>query len=180
MQDSQPCIWTIGHSNRSLHDFIGLLHSAEVQQVVDVRRFPGSRKHPHYGQQALAESLAAENISYQHLPGLGGRRHGRRADSPNSAWRVEAFSAYADYMATDEFAEALGKLEELAGQLQTTIMCSEAVPWRCHRRLIADALLVRGWKVLDIVSAKRTTPHKLPPFATVVGQTVTYPGGALF
>lgn len=179
-ESNQSRIWTVGHSNRTAEALIDLLRAADVEQVADVRRFPGSRKHPQFGQQALGEALAREQIAYLHLPALGGRRSKRRDDSPNTGWRVEAFNAYADYMATADFAEALAALEREASQRRTAMMCSEAVPWRCHRRLIADALTIRGWLVLDILSPKRITPHQLTPFAAVNGFVITYPGETLF
>jgi uncharacterized protein (DUF488 family) len=179
-ESNQRSIWTIGHSNRSLEEFIALLQGAGIEQVVDVRRFPGSRKHPQFGQNALRASLAQAQIAYQHLPDLGGRRHTRRGDSPNTGWRVEAFSAYADYMATADFETALGSLEREANARRTAIMCSEAVPWRCHRRLIADALIVRGWKVFDIINPGSPKAHSLTPFAVVEGRSITYPDKSLF
>ncbi len=169
-------IWTIGHSNRTSSEFIELLKQAGVQFLVDVRRFAGSRRQPQFQQEALRQALSEAGIGYRHLESLGGRRTRRDPQSPNFAWRVESFNAYADHMQTDEFLAGLAELEELARTHPTVIMCSEAVPWRCHRRLIADALLVRGWTVLDILSAGQTKPHSLTEFARVDGTRVTYPG----
>ena len=160
--------------------FIALLTTHSIELVADVRRFPGSRRWPHFGAEALAQRLGEEGIAYRHFPELGGRRSKRRPDSLNTAWRVEAFNAFADYMASTEFAEALGALESAAAGARTAIMCAEARPWRCHRRLIADALIVRGWTVLDIMSRGKATPHQLPDFARVAGGSVTYPGSTLF
>jgi uncharacterized protein (DUF488 family) len=160
--------------------FIALLTSHSIELVADVRRFPGSRRWPHFGAEALAQRLGEEGIAYRHFPELGGRQSKRHPDSPNTAWRVEAFNAFADYMASNEFSQALGALEQTAVGARTVIMCAEALPWRCHRRLIADALVVRGWTVMDIMSRGKATPHQLPDFARVVEGGVTYPGSTLF
>lgn len=174
---SQPHgeIWTIGHSNRTIEVFLELLASQSIEAVADVRRFPGSRKWPHFGQEPLKASLAEAQIDYRHFPALGGRRGKREADSPNRGWRVDAFNAYADYMASETFREALLSLEELARSQRTAIMCSEALPWQCHRRLIADALIVRGWRVRDIMSPTQTKDRELTDFAEVEGERITYP-----
>src|SRR5687768_8111790 len=159
---------------------VALLTSHSIELVADVRRFPGSRRWPHFGAEALAQRLREEGIAYRHFPELGGRRNKRLPDSPNTAWRVEAFNSFADYMASTEFSVALGALESAASGVRTAIMCAEALPWRCHRRLIADALVARGWTVNDIMSRGKATPHQLPDFARVVEGSVTYPGSALF
>ncbi len=169
-------IWTIGHSNHAIEQFVEMLQAHKIALVADVRRFPGSRRQPQFGGEQLEASLAANGIGYRHLPGLGGRRSARAENSPNSAWRVESFNAYADHMATDEFCDALGELKAAARKQSTAIMCSEAVPWRCHRRLIADALVVEGWTVLDILSTRPAKEHKLTDFAQVAGGQVIYPG----
>jgi uncharacterized protein (DUF488 family) len=158
-------IYTIGHSTHSAEAFTEMLVRNGVQQVVDVRRFPGSRRWPHFNQDAMREWLAAARIEYRHEPDLGGRRKGS-ADSPNTFWENAAFRAFADYMATPEFEAALERLIEAARERPTAIMCSEAVPWRCHRRLIADALLARGIEVLDIVGSSRRV-HELNPHARI-------------
>lgn len=168
-------IWTVGHSNRSLEDFLALLASAQIEQVADVRRFPGSRRWPHFSAEALRASLAQRGLAYVHLPALGGRRGAPDADSPNTGWRVASFAAFADYMSSEPFQRGLETLERLASERRTAMMCSEAVPWRCHRRLIADALLVRGWEVLDVLSPSRVEPHALTAFARVEGKVLTYP-----
>src|SRR5205823_915588 len=144
-------IWTIGHSTRTIEKFISLLEEHGIKSLADVRLLPGSRRYPQFDKETLADSLAKLGICYEHFPELGGRRKPRK-DSPNTAWRNESFRGYADYMETPAFEEALAHLMELGGNTPTTTMCAEAVPWRCHRSLISDALLVRGWTVLDILS----------------------------
>jgi uncharacterized protein (DUF488 family) len=136
--------------------------------------------YPHFNEEALAAALAGAGIGYQHFPGLGGRRGKRAPGSPNTAWRVEAFNAFADHMATPEFRGALDELITLGEARRTVILCSEAVPWRCHRRLIADALLARGHAVLDILGPGKADPHALTPFARLVGDLPTYPAEPLF
>jgi uncharacterized protein (DUF488 family) len=172
-------IWTIGHSTRSLDEFLGLLASSSIEHLADVRRFPSSQRYPHFNRDALEESLKWVGIAYHHFPDLGGRRGRREPGSPNTAWRVEAFNAYADHMATPAFAAALADLIDRARELRTAIMCSEAVPWRCHRRLVADALCVRGWKVLDIIGPGKVEPHRLTEFARVDGERIIYPSHPL-
>ena len=173
-------LWTAGHSNRQQSEFIDLLLGERIEAVADVRRFPGSRRCPHFGRDVLETALHVEGIEYRHFGDLGGRRTKRTEASPNSAWRVEAFSAYADYMASDEFTNALAKLVELAIRKRTAIMCAEALPWRCHRRLIADQFVARGWRVVDIMGPGQVKEHTLPDFAKVVKGRVTYPGETLF
>lgn len=173
-------IWTVGHSNRDLESFLDLLAGSEIRRLADVRRFPGSRRHPHFNQEALESELRAVGIGYHHFPSLGGRRGRPAADSPNTGWRVEAFNAFADFMQTAEFASGLQSLVGIATADRTAIMCSEAVPWRCHRRLIADALIVRGWTVWDIMSPRKVDRHALTPFARVTDGQLTYPGEPLF
>jgi len=174
-------LWTIGHSNRSLEQFLQILLSANIQLIADVRRFPGSRRHPHFGQEALCNSLAAKQIDYQHFPELGGRRTRTAAnDSPNNGWRVEAFNAFADYMMNDEFVQGLSRLLGVAESQRTAIMCSEALPWQCHRRLIADALVVRDWEVEHLMSDKRSQLHIMTEFARRDGTMITYPKETLF
>jgi uncharacterized protein (DUF488 family) len=168
-------IWTIGHSTRDLDEFLGLLSGASIGLVADVRRFPGSRGCPHFDGEALSKSLEWAGIAYRHYGDLGARRSGRLAGSPNTAWRVEAFNAFADHMATPSFLAALDDLSARARETPTAIMCKQAVPWRCHRRLIADALTVRGWSVLDIIRPGKVELHALTGFARVEGLRVTYP-----
>lgn len=173
-------IWTIGHSSRNIEEFLETLADQSIRQVADVRRYPGSRLHPQFNQGNLEASLRKAGVGYRHFPGLGGRRTKRAEQSPNTAWRVEAFNAYADYMLTDEFQQALGEIAAVAREARTAIMCAEVLPWRCHRRLVADALLARGWTVLDILGVGSIRQHQLPEFAKVVEGRVTYPGETLF
>jgi uncharacterized protein (DUF488 family) len=167
-------IYTIGHSNRSIEKFIALLEAQGIEQLVDVRTVPKSRYNPQFGGEALAASLKEKGISYNRIAALGGFRK-TRPDSKNLGWRNLSFRGYADYLATPEFAAGLKELEELAVKRPTAFMCSEAVPWRCHRSLIADALMVRGWEVLDIMALNKVTPHKLTAFLKVVDGELTYP-----
>jgi uncharacterized protein (DUF488 family) len=173
-------LWTVGHSNRQLGEFDDLLKESNIEAVADVRRFPGSRRCPHFGREALDAALDKIGVSYRHFPELGGRRRTRIASSPNTAWRVEAFRAYADYTLSREFGDAIDGLIELAQRERTTIMCAEAVPWRCHRRLIADQFVVRSWRVLDILGPGQVKQHELPPFAKVDNGRLAYPGEMLF
>lgn len=170
-------IYTIGHSTRTLEELVEALRAHGVAAVADVRKYPGSRKMPWFGAQNLAATLPMMGLEYWPFTDLGGRRKALE-NSINSGWRHEAFRGYADYMQTPEFAEALDRLMEKAKSKPSAIMCAEAVPWRCHRSLIADALLVSGWEVMDIYDAKKTTAHKLTPFAHVEGKRVTYPAEA--
>ncbi|HWB10703.1 MAG TPA: DUF488 domain-containing protein [Pirellulales bacterium] len=169
-------IWTIGHSNRSLDEFVALLTGEQIGLVADIRRFPASRAHPHFNADALAAALERRGIGFRHYVALGGRRNTRLPDSPNTGWRVDAFNRYADYMASDEFSAALDELMAAAAERRTAIMCSEAVPWRCHRRLVSDALILRGWEVLDIVGTGTARPHTLTSFARIEEGRLTYPG----
>ncbi len=172
---SARTIWTLGHSNHDLANFLGLLKSSSIEQVADVRRFPGSKRHLHFNGEALTASLDDLGIGYTHYPDLGGRRGKRSPGSPNDGWRVEAFNAFADHMNTVEFAAALNDLTAGAESRRTAVLCSEALPWRCHRRLIADALIVRGWSVLDIMGSGKIDVHALTPFAQVVDGRLLYP-----
>jgi uncharacterized protein (DUF488 family) len=171
-------IWTVGHSNHPLEKFLEILKAHGVGRVIDVRRVPASRKWPHFNADALSRSLPAAGIRYAGLPEMGGRRKAL-PDSPHTAWRVEAFRGYADFMDTPEFALGLGCVVELARERRSALMCAEAVPWRCHRSLIADALLARGWEVFEILSEKEARPRKLPPFARLEGDRVIYDVGEL-
>jgi uncharacterized protein (DUF488 family) len=173
---SPNTLWTIGHSNRDLADFIALLAAERIQVVSDVRRFPGSRRYPHFGREALAASLAAAGLDYVHFPSLGGRRTSRSDSTQNAGWQVAAFAAFADYMLTDEFENAFQELSTLAVKRRTAIMCAEALPWRCHRRLIADQFVARGWTVWDIIGPNQLREHSLPTFAKLVNGQLTYPG----
>jgi uncharacterized protein (DUF488 family) len=167
-------VCTIGHSNRPLETFLELLRSNEISHVLDVRTVPRSRHNPQFNEDALPASLAAVGIGYTHVPGLGGLRHAR-ADSGNTGWHNASFRGYADYMQTPEFAENVDSVVELAGTERCVLMCAEAVPWRCHRSMIGDALLVRGVRVEDIIGPKGRKLHALTPFAVVDGTRITYP-----
>jgi uncharacterized protein (DUF488 family) len=173
-------LWTIGHSNRQLDEFVDLLAEESIEAVADVRRFPGSRRCPHFGREALDSALHDVGLAYRHFPELGGRRSNRVGPSPNTGWRVEAFRAYADYALSGEFRDALERLIEFAQRERTAVMCAEALPWRCHRRLIADQFVARGWRVLDIIGPRNVKDHELPSFAKVDNGRVTYPGETLF
>ena len=169
-------ITTVGHSNRTIEAFVSLLCAHGIECVADVRRHPGSRKWPHFSAAALAGSLRAAGIEYSGMPELGGRRK-PRVDSPHRAWRVEAFRGYADYMDTPEFADALARLESVARGRSTAVMCAEALPWRCHRSLIGDALIARGWEVFEILSEGEPRPRRIPEFARIEGNRVVYDRG---
>ncbi|HLZ34301.1 MAG TPA: DUF488 domain-containing protein [Nitrospira sp.] len=169
-------VLTIGHSTHTLEAFIALLQAHGATRVVDVRTVPRSRHNPQFNKTSLPSSLKKAGLGYVHLPGLGGLRHARR-DSINVGWRNASFRGYADYMQTPEFEESLDELVQLANQEQIVLMCAEAVPWRCHRSLIGDALLVRGIRTEDIMSPTRRQVHTLTPFAKVRGTMITYPAG---
>jgi uncharacterized protein (DUF488 family) len=166
-------IWTIGHSTRSIEEFLGLLSGARIATIADVRSFPGSRKYPQYGKDALAMTLTAHGIGYDWLPVLGGRRR-VLPGSPNTAWRNASFRGYADYMSSPEFAQGLGQLIQLASQARTAVMCAEALWWRCHRAMIADALSVHGIEVVHILDAKHNVVHPMTSPARIVGGALTY------
>lgn len=172
--DKGPMIYTVGHSTRPLVDFIALLQGHGVTLLVDVRTVPRSRHNPQYNQETFPLFLEAAGIHYLHVPGLGGLRH-PRPDSPNLGWQNASFRGFADYMQSDEFAENIETLLEKAEREQIAVMCAEAVPWRCHRSLIADALLVRGAQVAHIMSKGVPKPHELTHFARVEGSRVLYP-----
>lgn len=167
-------IFTIGHSNRSIEDFVALLRQHGVACLLDIRTIPKSRANPQFGQEALAASLAQAQIEYRYLAGLGGLRKSHPA-SPNTGWRNLSFRGYADYMQGATFSDNVDAVIALARGTRCALMCAEAVPWRCHRSLVADALLVRGATVDDIIDARQCRPHKLTPFARVDGVHITYP-----
>ena len=167
-------IFTIGHSTRPIEEFLALLHANGVTQLIDIRTIPKSRRYPQFNSDALAASLREADIRYVHMKDLGGLRHARR-DSVNLGWRNASFRGFADYMQTDEFATALGRAIHLAEEYPTALMCAEAVPWRCHRSLVADALAVRGIRVLEIVGTAAPKEHSLTPFARVSGTQIAYP-----
>ncbi len=171
-------ILTVVHSTRTVEAFIHLLQTHQVTLVVDVRTIPRSRHVPQFNAETLPNSLRAAGIAYEHMPGLGGLRHAR-VDSPNKAWRNASFRGFADYMQSDEFEESLDSLIDRARNDHVALMCAEAVPWRCHRSLIADALGVRGIRVEHILSEARTQTHTLTPWARVRGKRITYPADAV-
>lgn len=167
-------VLTIGHSTRTLADFVELLRAHEVACLVDVRTIPRSLHNPQFNKTSLPRTLKKAGIAYVHMAGLGGLRHAKR-ESKNMGWRNTSFRGYADYMQTPEFAASLEELISLSAEKRICIMCAEAVPWRCHRSLIADALLVHGIRVEDIMTLTRRTIHNLTPFAKVKGTVISYP-----
>jgi len=170
----RPLILTVGHSTRPRQEFIDLLRAHDVKQLIDIRKIPRSRHNPQFNRPVLSRALTRRDIGYRHMAGLGGLRHSRR-DSINTGWRNKSFRGYADYMQTSAFQIALQKLMALATRKRVALMCGEAVPWRCHRSLIADALLIRGFPVEEIQSATRRRPHSLTPWIQVEGTRITYP-----
>jgi uncharacterized protein (DUF488 family) len=175
---SPGTVWTLGHSTRSLEEFLALLAAHELQAIADVRRFPGSRRHPHFAREALEQSLPTAGIEYLWLPQLGGRRRPRK-DSPNTGWRNEAFRGYADHLDSAEFAEGYKELVALATRRRTAMMCSELLWWRCHRSLVSDVLKARGFAVLHIADAGLAQPHPWTAPARIVEGRLDYsePGG---
>lgn len=173
-----PSILTIGHSTRPLDALIAMLKAHGVERLIDIRTIPRSRRNPQFNSESLAETLPAAGIEYRSMASLGGLRHPRK-DSPNDGWRNEGFRGFADYMQTDAFAAALGALIEEARQRRVAIMCAEAVPWRCHRSLVADALTLRGVPVEHIMGEAKREPHRLTAFARVEGTRITYPATQL-
>ncbi|MBP9852820.1 MAG: hypothetical protein QG629_862 [Patescibacteria group bacterium] len=167
-------VFTIGHSTRPVEEFIELLQQNKIRRLVDIRTMPRSRHNPQYEQTALEKTLPKHGIAYLYMPQLGGLRP-KAKDSKNMGWHNESFRNYADYMQTDQFTKAIEELVALANENPTAIMCAEAVPWRCHRSLVGDALLVRRMKVCDIMSPKTVQPHKMTSFAVVEGRNITYP-----
>ncbi|MFN2566575.1 MAG: DUF488 family protein [Gemmatimonadaceae bacterium] len=166
-------LYTVGHSTRTAEEFLDLLRRHAVERLVDVRAFPGSRRHPHFGRESLRAFLADAGMEYVHAPALGGRRK-PRPDAPATAWRNAGFAAYADYMATPDFRRAVDDLLKGAAVRPTAIMCSEAVPWRCHRSMISDAVAGRGWEVAHILETS-VSSHTLSPLAVLEGDEVRYP-----
>jgi len=168
-------IFTVGHSTRSQAELLELLREAGVARLVDVRAFPGSRRQPQFGAAELRRWLPEAGIDYVHLPQLGGRRRLDPESAAGAGWREPAFRAYAQHMATPGFQAALERLEALAAEQPSAIMCAEALCWRCHRRLIADALTARGWLVEHLGAGRSPVMHQLPPFALIEGGGVSYP-----
>jgi uncharacterized protein (DUF488 family) len=176
LRQSEPAaatVWTIGHSTRTLDDFVATLADARIELVIDVRRLPGSRRYPQFDSAPLERELAERGIAYHWIPALGGRRR-PSADSVNVGWRHPAFRAYADYVETEEFAEGLFELLLLSGGLRTAIMCAEAVWWRCHRRLIADVLVSLGFDVVHLFEPGKSERHRLAPPARIVNGALNY------
>lgn len=166
--------FTIGYSTRTIEEFAEILKEYGIEQVVDVRTIPKSRYNPKFDENNLPKALRSVGIKYLHLEKLGGLRHVKK-DSKNLGWKNSSFRGFADYMQTDEFEEGLRELIKIAGKNKTVIMCAEAVPWRCHRSLIGDALLVRGIKVTDIFSKGSSKEHEVTPFAKINGKNISYP-----
>jgi uncharacterized protein (DUF488 family) len=170
----EGALFTVGHSTLEIEDFIALLKAYGIECLVDIRTVPRSRHNPQFNTDALDEALRTDGIAYVALPALGGLRHARK-ESVNAGWRNKSFRGYADYMQTPDFADGLDNLIALSRERRTAIMCAEAVPWRCHRSLVADALIVRGIPVVEILSATNYRDHKITPFAQVAGTSITYP-----
>jgi uncharacterized protein (DUF488 family) len=171
-----PSVLTVGHSNHTLERFLALLARHRVEALVDIRRFPGSSKHPHFHRDNLAAALPKSGVAYHWLEALGGRRHKQREESPNLGLGNQGFRNYADYMRTDEFREGVEKLLEIARQKRTAIMCAEGLFWQCHRRLVSDFLAANGMTVQHIMPSGELRPHALTSGAVVNGGQVTYPG----
>jgi uncharacterized protein (DUF488 family) len=167
-------IFTLGHSTLPIERFMAVLQVYGIERLVDIRTIPRSRHNPQFNDTVLAKSLTAQHLEYAHIRALGGLRRARK-DSPNTGWRNGSFRGYADYMQTEEFQDALEELIHMSGQKRVAIMCAEAVPWRCHRSLVADALWVRGVPVVEILSGSSYRMHTLTPFAQVEGVRITYP-----
>ena len=171
----QPnAVFTIGHSTRSLEELIAMLRSCAVNRLIDIRTIPRSRHNPQFNRENLEADLPRAGIAYEHRKGLGGLRRPRK-DSPNAGWRNDGFRGFADYMASADFEAEIARLMESAEKEQVAIMCAEAVPWRCHRSLVADALNVRAVPVVEILSESSWRMHQLTPFARVEGTRITYP-----
>jgi uncharacterized protein (DUF488 family) len=178
-EQGEKVIWTIGHSTRSLNEFIAILNSFNIRMVADIRSFPGSKRYPHFNKESLQFSLQKQHINYIHLKDLGGRRK-PLAGSVNTRWRNDAFRGYADYMQTNDFASAINNLQIIAGQQPTAYMCSEAVWWRCHRALVSDYLKLKGWKVLHIIDPEKAHEHPFTSVARVINSELRYDNPGLF
>ncbi|HYK77886.1 MAG TPA: DUF488 domain-containing protein [Daejeonella sp.] len=173
MNTPSKTIWTIGHSNRPLNEFMDMLHSFQIQLVADIRSFPGSRHYPYFNKELLEDSLSENQIAYIHLAGLGGRRK-VQVNSINTGWRLDSFRAYADYMSTDTFKTAIAQLEDLADKQHTAYMCSEALWWRCHRSLVSDFLKLKGWTVMHIMAAGKVQEHPYTSVAKIINGRLSY------
>lgn len=174
MQQDEKIIWTIGHSTRSLAQFIALLHSVNIKLLADIRSYPGSARYPHFNKLTLTQELSKQDVLYCHLPELGGRRK-PEPDSTNAGWRHAAFRGYADYMKTSDFRKGIDLLEKLGEEQPTAYMCSEAVWWKCHRSLVSDYLKARGWKVMHISGPGITAEHPYTKPAQVIQGELFYP-----
>lgn len=174
--DDVPRLWTIGHSTRPWRTFVALLRRHGIEAIADVRRFPRSRKHPHFNTEEMSRALAAEDIGYAHFPALGGRRR-VRPDSPHTAWRNDSFRGYADHMDTPQFAAAMAQVASLASRRRTALMCAESLWWRCHRSLISDWLKVRGTEVLHILDDAQPSEHPYTGAAAIVEGRLSYEAG---
>lgn len=172
MKDEKT-IWTVGHSTRSMEDFIELVKSFKIKRIIDIRSFPGSRKFPQFNKESLEISLPLDGIEYFHLKNLGGRRKTRK-DSKNTAWRLDAFRGYADYMETDDFMKGIEELEQISIKKRTAYMCSESLWWRCHRSLVSDYLKLKGWKVMHIMEVSKATEHPYTKPAKIVDGNLNY------
>ena len=168
-------LWTLGHSTHPIEAFVALLKAHGIQQLIDIRTLPGSTRHPQFNQDNLKDSLAAAKIGYRHMKGLGGLRK-PKADSINTGWKNSGFRGYADYMQTEEFERQLEQLIEWSEEMPTAVMCAEALPWKCHRSLLSDALGVRKVQVRHIMSATQAPPHRRTPFAKISKGKLSYPG----
>jgi uncharacterized protein (DUF488 family) len=173
-----PTVWSIGHGTRAIDEFLAMLQEAEIRVLADARSAPGSRRHPQFGQSALASALAACGIEYVHLRGLGGRRDAA-PDSPHTALKVDAFRGYADHMATVEFATDYERLTALAQQRRAAFMCAETLWWRCHRRMLSDRLAIDRWTVVHLLTLGKTEPHRIWDVARVIDGGLLYDGGAI-
>jgi uncharacterized protein (DUF488 family) len=171
-------IWSVGHGARPLEEFLAVLQGADIEALADVRSAPGSRRHPHFGRDALSLALGEIGIAYSHVPELGGRRS-PSVDSPHRALRVAAFRGYAEHMSSDEFAKGYERLTSVARASRTAFMCAETLWWRCHRRLIADRLTVDGWTVTHLVGPNKSEPHELWNVARVTDGQLIYDAGTL-
>lgn len=174
VQWPQGAVFTVGHSTLPVERFVAILKAYGIEALADIRTIPRSRHNPQFNEDTLLKTLSAAHIDYVHLAALGGLRHAHK-DSPNKGWRNESFRGYADYMQTDAFRDALEGLIALSRRQRVALMCAEAVPWRCHRSLVADALSVRGIRVVEIFSETKFSLHKLTAFARVTGSDITYP-----
>jgi uncharacterized protein (DUF488 family) len=168
-------IWTIGHSTHPMNEFLSMLKSFDIEVLVDIRTYPGSRRYPHFNKENLSSALPLENIRYEHFVELGGRRKPAK-DSINTAWRHPAFRGYADHMQSAEFLNAVHRLEKIAEKFKTAYMCSEATWWRCHRALLSDFLKARGWNVYHIMAQNKNTPHPYTSPAKIVQGELFYNG----